>query len=182
MKPVAMHAGVACGTSSRAREKELPEELRKQGAPRPVPLRSASHPMGIPNLSHYNQQKVVAANKLYVLVFQLILYCFDNGIVFSVENPWRSWFWSVLVELAKEHSKDACRKINQLHSVIRIHACTGVLEQNELVLTQHKTPTTSFSWIAITNTNTHHTVFSWMEYGSSTRLRKELILTCSANA
>ena len=118
LRPVAMHAGVACGTSSRAREKELPEELRKQGAPRPVPLRSASHPMGIPNLSHYNQQKVVAANKLYVLVFQLILYCFDNGIVFSVENPWRSWFWSVLVELAKEHSADACRKINQLHSVV----------------------------------------------------------------
>ena len=118
LRPVAMHAGVACGTSSRAREKELSEDLKKQGAPRPVPLRDAEHPMGLPNLSQFNRQKVVAANKLYELVFKLILYCFDNDIVCSVENPWRSWFWSVLVHLAKCHSQEACQKINQLHTVI----------------------------------------------------------------
>ena len=43
LKPHALHAGVACGTSSRAREKELPASLRRQGAPPPVPLRDDEH-------------------------------------------------------------------------------------------------------------------------------------------
>ena len=83
LKPHAMHAGVACGTSSRAREKELPEYLRRQGAPRPVPLRNDEHPLGIPNLSSFNAQKVEAANRLYELVFKLILYSFEHNIIFS---------------------------------------------------------------------------------------------------
>ena len=118
LKPHAMHAGVACGTSSRAREKELPEHLRRQGAPRPVPLRDDEHPLGIPNLSSFNAQKVEAANRLYELVFQLILFSFKHNIIFSIENPWRSWLWAVLVLLAKRHSLEACRCINKMHTVI----------------------------------------------------------------
>ena len=119
LKPHAMHAGVACGTSSRAREKELPEYLRRQGAPRPVPLRNDElYPLGIPNLSSFNAQKVEAANRLYELVFKLILYSFEHNIIFSIENPWRSWLWAVLVFFAKRHSLEACRYINKMHTVI----------------------------------------------------------------
>lgn len=118
LHPHAIHAGVACGTSSRAREKELPEHLRRQGAPRPVPLRSDEHPLGLPGLSTFNAQKVSAANILYELVFKLILYSFNHNIIFSVENPWRSWLWSVLVLMARKHSELACKCINKMHTAI----------------------------------------------------------------
>ena len=117
LQPTAIHAGVACGTSSRAREKELPDHLRRQGAPRPVPLRDDRFPLGLPNLSQFNKQKVEAANVLYKLVFDLILYAFHKQIVFSVENPWRSWLWAILVLFARRHSEEACRYINKMHTV-----------------------------------------------------------------
>lgn len=103
---------------SRAREKELPDHLKRQGAPRPVPLRSDEHPLGLPGLSSFNAQKVSAANLLYELVFKLILFSFNHNIIFSVENPWRSWLWSVLVLLARKHSDFACKCINKMHTAI----------------------------------------------------------------
>ena len=118
LQPSAVHAGVACGTSSRAREKDLPDHLRRQGAPRPLPLRDDQFPLGLPNLSPFNKQKVEAANVLYKLVFDLILYAFRKQIVFSVENPWRSWLWAILVLYARRHSTEACRYINRMHTVI----------------------------------------------------------------
>ncbi len=118
LKPTALHAGVACGTSSRAREKELPDHLLKRGAPRPVPLRDDQFPLGLPNLSPFNKQKVEAANVLYKLVFELILYSFRKQMTLSVENPWRSWLWAILVLYARNHSTEACTCINRMHTVI----------------------------------------------------------------
>ena len=118
LEPVAIHAGVACGTSSRAREKAIPLTLQRAGAPTPPPLRSAEFPMGLPNLKPHHQQRVESANQLYRFVLEVLLFCSKHGIIFSVENPWRSWFWSVLVFLARELSFEACRTINALHSVL----------------------------------------------------------------
>ena len=118
LEPVAIHAGVACGTSSRAREKAIPVTLQRAGAPTPPPLRSAEFPMGLPNLKPHHQQRVESANQLYRFVLEVLLFCSARGIIFSVENPWRSWFWSVLVFLARELSREACRTINALHSVL----------------------------------------------------------------
>lgn len=62
LKPKAVHLGVARGTSSRARKKEIPKSLRLQGAPRPVPLRSADYPGGLPGLSPANSERVRLVN------------------------------------------------------------------------------------------------------------------------
>lgn len=46
LEPEAIHAGVPCGTSSRAREREISSDLKARGAPQPPPLRDYDHPMG----------------------------------------------------------------------------------------------------------------------------------------
>ena len=129
LEPAAIHAGVACGTSSRAREKAIPLALQKAGAPRPPPLRSAEFPMGLPNLKPNHRQRVEAANVLYKFVLEILLHCCKNNIIFSVENPWRSWFWSVLVHLAREVSLEACRMLNSLHSVLFDNCMHGASRQ-----------------------------------------------------
>ena len=47
----AVHLGLPCGTSSRARELPIPKAMRDAGVPEPPPLRSALHPLGIPGLA-----------------------------------------------------------------------------------------------------------------------------------
>lgn len=86
-KPCAIHCGVACGTASRARERDIPQHLLQAGAPRPVPLRDADFPIGLPNLSPSNQHRVDQANLLYQFTFSILLYCHFNKVTFTVENP-----------------------------------------------------------------------------------------------
>ena len=50
----AVHLGLPCGTSSRARELPIPLALRRAGVPEPRPLRSAAHPLGIPGLAAHH--------------------------------------------------------------------------------------------------------------------------------
>lgn len=121
LEPEAIHAGVPCGTSSR----EVSSDLKARGAPQPPPLRDYDHPMGKPNLSTFNQQKIFQGNKLHELVFRLIIFCHGLGIVFSVENPWRSWFWAVLVHLARQESLAACKIINSLQTKLFDNCCHG---------------------------------------------------------
>jgi hypothetical protein len=83
----AVHLGLPCGTSSRARELPLPKALRLAGVPEPPPLRSAEHPLGLPNLSAKHQARVDSANALYKLAVDIILWCYQKGIVISIENP-----------------------------------------------------------------------------------------------
>ena len=118
----AVHLGLPCGTSSRARELPLPRALRLAGVPEPPPLRSAEHPLGLPNLSAKHQARVDSANALYKLAVDIILWCYQKGIVISIENPANSWLWAVLVKLAREHSEEAAHALNLLQ-MIQFHAC-----------------------------------------------------------
>ena len=105
-------------TASRARERDIPQHLVQAGAPRPVPPRNAEFPLGLPNLSPANQRRVQQANILHMFTFEVLLYCRANGIIFTVEYPWRSWFWAVITLLARQHSQKACRAVNSLTTTI----------------------------------------------------------------
>eukprot|EP00435_Cladocopium_sp_Y103_P041033 s2882_g11.t1 len=118
----AVHLGLPCGTSSRARELPLPKALRLAGVPEPPPLRSAEHPLGIPGLAAHHQRRVDSANALYKLAIDIILWCHIHGIVISIENPANSWLWAVLVKLACEHSPEAAVALNRL-VMVQFHAC-----------------------------------------------------------
>ena len=118
----AIHFGLPCGTSSRAREKPIPEELRAQGVPNPPQLRSAEFPLGMPGLSPLNRAKVDSANKLYSLAIDILLVVLPKNVIVSLENPWNSWMWSALVALARLKSELACKLYNQL-VFVQFHAC-----------------------------------------------------------
>ena len=102
---VAVHLGLPCGTASLARERPISRDLQLQGVPNPPPLRSAECPLGLPGLGEVHQAKVNSANKLYWLAIKIMVFCFERGIVFSIENPERSWLCAALVQLSLQHSK-----------------------------------------------------------------------------
>ena len=43
-----MHAAPPCGTMSMARERPVPKQFRRRGAPEPRPLHTPAEPYGIP--------------------------------------------------------------------------------------------------------------------------------------
>ena len=104
-----VHMGLPCGTASLARERPVAASLRALGVPNPPPLRSAQHPLGLPNLGSFHQAKVDAANQLYRLGVEILVYCHRRGIVVSIENPATSWIWAALVRISLEHSDEAAR-------------------------------------------------------------------------
>eukprot|EP00435_Cladocopium_sp_Y103_P066370 s704_g28.t1 len=118
----AIHLGLPCGTSSRAREVPIPRALKATGVPEPPPLRSAEYPLGLPGLSPHHQRRVDSANQLYRLAVEIILWCDQHGIIISLENPANSWLWAVLVMLARNHSEAASKALNKLNKVL-FHAC-----------------------------------------------------------
>ena len=83
----AVHLGLPCCTSSRARERPIPREMRLAGVPEPPPLRSAEFPLGIPGLAHHHQRRIDSANCLYALAIEIILWCHRHKVVISIENP-----------------------------------------------------------------------------------------------
>lgn len=119
---MAIHMGLPCGTASRARERPIPQELRERGVPNPPQLRSAEHPLGLPGLSTLNQKKVDSANSLYSLAVDILVATLPRDIVVSIENPWNSWMWSALIEIARRKSTLACKLYNQL-VFVHFHAC-----------------------------------------------------------
>lgn len=85
-----VHFAPACGTASRAREYPVP------GGHAPAPLRSESHPEGLPDLANTNPRdliRVQAANRLYQLVAEAAVLLHSRGIAFVIENPKNSLFW-----------------------------------------------------------------------------------------
>ena len=102
--PQVIHFAMPCGTGSRARDRKIPEYLKKRGAPEPPPLKSASHPLGVPNLSSFHQAKVDSSNQLLKFVVLLLYHCFQHHIHVVLENPDRSWIWAALAELIRQHS------------------------------------------------------------------------------
>lgn len=86
------HFAPPCGTASKAREIPIRPELLK-GRPPPIPLRSNTHPNGLPDLHGEDAERVHKANLLYELTAEAIWICHKNGILWSCENPRSSWFW-----------------------------------------------------------------------------------------
>lgn len=111
---MAVHLGLPCGTASLARERPVPKSLQLQGVPNPPPLRSATMPLGLPGLSPLHQAKVDSANKLYELAIQIMLFCAQRNVVFSIENPANSWLWAALVLLSSKQSLAAAQAYNAL--------------------------------------------------------------------
>ena len=122
----AVHLGVPCGTSSRARERPVPKHLIRLGAPSPKPLRSGAHPLGVPGLSPINQARVDSANTLYKLTLDVTLHCLAKGIGVSIENPANSWTWAVFVALlVRDYDDSAKRLYNSLQPVLFHSCCHG---------------------------------------------------------
>ena len=90
-----IHAGVPCGTASRARNKKTPAHLRRQGAPEPMPLRSESEPWGLSGLSGMDARKVQQANDIYSFCLLCIKESQYRGLYWSVENPRSSFLWNI---------------------------------------------------------------------------------------
>ncbi|CAE7035336.1 gpt [Symbiodinium sp. CCMP2592] len=113
-----MHIALPCGTGSRARERPLPAHLLAAGAPQPKPLRSSDHVLGLPDLSHSDEARVQSANLLAKFTVKLLALCHEKGWHVSVENPVRSWMWSVLAHFTREHrSPTLASFFNDLHHV-----------------------------------------------------------------
>ena len=119
----AIHLGLPCGTASRARERPLSKELRDRGVPQPPPLRSATHPLGLPGLSNFHASKVDSANLLYALALHVVLFALKRDVIVSVENPATSWLWAALIALLlRDHTTSEASFYNQLVPVT-FHAC-----------------------------------------------------------
>lgn len=118
----AVHIGLPCGTSSRARERPISAELRAQGVPQPPPLRSAEFPLGLPGLAEHHQARVSSANILYWLALEIIELCCKRRVIISIENPANSWLWTCLVHMARESSLSCARSLNYLE-MVTFHAC-----------------------------------------------------------
>ena len=106
LKPIWAHWGLPCGTCSRAREKPLSRTLRAAGAPEPRPLRSSEHLMGIPGLTSSEKSRVESANDICRMAIPILMIAFKLHCIVSLENPPRSWLWSVLAMLVKEKCSD----------------------------------------------------------------------------
>lgn len=88
-----VHGAPPCGTASRARERPIPEYLRRRGVPKSEPLRDDKYPLGLPHLSGINLARVQSANAIYL--FMASLPDLFPAITFSFENPKRSIMWQI---------------------------------------------------------------------------------------
>lgn len=82
-----VHFAPPCGTASRARF------IKRKGRHNPPVLRTDAFPNGIAGLSPTNAAQVAAANQLYEITQRLCRLCHDLGVLYSVENPARSFMW-----------------------------------------------------------------------------------------
>ena len=84
---VYVHFAPPCGTSSRARLIQNSEQNL------PPPLRNDQYPNGLPWLTADQQVRVNKANELYIITCRLIRLCDQHQILWSCENPGRSFMW-----------------------------------------------------------------------------------------
>ena len=69
----------------------------------PSVLRTLSEPLGVPDLHGCDLQRACLANQLYAFVAKALAECFELGILFSLEHPFRSLFWQLLVIMQALH-------------------------------------------------------------------------------
>ena len=105
---------LSCGTSSRAREKRLPQ-LEAQGVPVPGPLRSLAQPDQIDGLQGLDKVKVEKANMPYDSVTVIALCCCQHSIFTAIENPTNSHYWNTTP------MKKLCAE--QRHHYVTFHNC-----------------------------------------------------------
>ena len=84
---VYVHFAPPCGTASRARF------IKRKGRYNPPVLRTDAKPDGLSNLTSLHAAKVASANLLYQQTQALCRLCLDQGVLFSIENPARSFMW-----------------------------------------------------------------------------------------
>ena len=84
---VYVHFAPPCGTASRARF------IRRKGRYNPPVLRTDLHPDGLTDIHPVHKAKVAAANRLYQITAQLCKLCHNSGVMYTIENPARSFMW-----------------------------------------------------------------------------------------
>ena len=101
-----VHIAPPCGTCSAARQ--------IQTAPSdPKPLRSEQYPMGLPNLTSADANRVRAANAIYIGMAAFVTFLTALKVLWSIENPGNSWLWKLpcmvpIVKLGSFYLFDAC--------------------------------------------------------------------------
>lgn len=135
LQPVALHLGLPCGTSSRARDRALPSKFAEFNAP--PPLRDAFHVLRLPHLSQRDRQKVETANELHRFAVEILQIALASGMVVSIENPMGSWLWSVLAN-ERELPQDFRQWFANLRRV-DFHSCMhgGQRDQATRLLVTH---------------------------------------------
>ena len=84
---VYVHFAPPCGASSRARLIQNGDQYM------PPPLRNDQYPNGLPWLTKEQQERVKKANELYHITCELIAICQTHNLLWSCENPGRSFMW-----------------------------------------------------------------------------------------
>ena len=97
-----------CNTWSRARR--APEWSRL-----PKPLRSREHIFGLPFLKPSDQQKVLAANRMFFGAVKVIRKCLKIGVAGYLENPASSWVWETPQMLRLMQHPQVC--------IVRVDMC-----------------------------------------------------------
>ena len=90
-------AAFDCSTKSRARE--IPRQF-SDGRPAPKPLRTESHPEGLPNLSSRDYERVSVDNAACTFILAEIENILARGGISVRENPLRSLHWHLPQEVA----------------------------------------------------------------------------------
>ena len=117
MKPDVLHLGPPCGTSSRARERDILASWKQKCVPCPKPLRDADNIWGVGGLSSRDKHKVERANKLYKFVATLLALALAANVIISKQNPERSWFWACLADCFRSRSLELSRRLNMLQAI-----------------------------------------------------------------
>ena len=94
-------AAFDCSTKSRARE--IPRQF-SDGRPAPKPLRTESHPEGLPHLSRRDQDRVSVDNSACAFILAEIEDILSRGGISIRENPLRSLHWHLPQEVAMKAS------------------------------------------------------------------------------
>ena len=115
-----LHLAPPCGTSSKAREKPLPEGMNHIRA---LPLRSDDEPLGLPSLSSSDLVRVQAANRLYEVTLLCVYIAISRGAIVSVENPSSSYFWKIIAAYCNRSRelRDAWNSLEQVHFQACMH-------------------------------------------------------------
>ena len=126
--PDYIHLGMPCGTASRARDKPVARDKVLQGAPQPLPLRSADHPLGLPHINpdSISGVRLSKANQLYRFAIEILLIALRYNSVISLENPHRSWFWAaILAYVQAQHNPQLVKFWDSLVEVFFHNCCHG---------------------------------------------------------